>query len=123
MRRLAAVLVTLLALAAGRAEAATVPVSTYCSPSGDLCFGIFRKNGAVHLDLTTVERYFGRYTLCVAPPAGARTCRSFPIRRARAGWASSVRWYRNFPRRGPGRYVVTWKLAAPLGPSRSFRLG
>ncbi len=113
-----------IALAAGAqaAPAASKPLSSYCSSTGDLCFGVIRKNGAIHLDLTTVARYFDRYRLCVRPPDGSQTCRSLPIQRRGAIYASSVRWYRNYPNSGPGKYVVTWKLAAPLGPSLTFRL-
>ena len=111
-----------LALPAGSA-AARVPVKTYCSPSGDVCFGIFRKSGAISLELTAAARYFERYTLCVQPPRGAVTCRRFPFRRSGRFFASSVRWHTSFPGRGEGTYRVTWRLQKPLGPTLSFKLG
>lgn len=107
---------------AGSAVATTKPVGSYCSPSGDLCFGVARKNGAVSLDLTTFAQYFTRYTLCVKPPDRASTCRSFPIRNKGRFYKSSVLWHRNYPNRGPGRYRVTWKFQQPLGPTLSFML-
>ena len=118
---LLATVVAALALPAGSA-AAPVPVKTYCSASGDVCFGIFRKGGAIFLDLTTAARYFERYTLCVRPPRGAVTCRTFRIRRSGVLFASSVRWHTSFPARGAGTYRVTWRLQAPLGPSLAFTL-
>jgi len=123
-RRLALTLVAAGALAfpAGPA-AARVPVKTYCSPSGDVCFGIFRKSGAISLDLTTAARYFERYTLCVRPPRGVVACRRFAMRRSGGVFASSVRWHTSFPARGAGTYRVTWRLGAALGPSLTFKLG
>jgi hypothetical protein len=124
MRRaaLAAAIVVVLA-AASAGSGATTPIATYCSPTGDVCFGALRKSGAVYLDLMIAARYFARYRLCVDPPRGAPTCRSFPVRRRGAAYASSILWHRNYPNRGPGRYDVTWRLQQPLGPPRSFRLG
>ncbi len=116
-----AAVVAALALPAGSA-AAPVPVKTYCSQSGDVCFGIFRKSGAIFLDLTTAAKYFERYTLCVRPPRGAVACRGFPLRRSGQVFASSVRWHTSFPGRGPGIYRVTWRLQEPLGPSLAFTL-
>lgn len=97
-------------------------LAAYCSPSGDVCYGIFRKQGAIFLDLTTAARYFGRYSLCVRPPRGAMTCRRFAIRARGRLFGSSIRWHTGFPARGPGRYRVTWGLQTPLGPSLAFRL-
>jgi len=117
-----AAVVAALAVPAG-SVAAPVPVKTYCSQSGDVCFGIFRKSGAIFLDLTTAAKYFERYTLCVRPPRGSTTCRGFPIRRSGQVFASSIRWHASFPGRGSGTYRVTWRLQAPLGPSLNFKLG
>lgn len=95
----------------------------YCSASGDLCFGIRGRGVTVVLTITTVERYFARYRLCVRPPRGATTCKSFPIRRSGRTYGSTVRWRAHFPNRGPGRYRVTWRLGANrLGPTLAFRL-
>ena len=108
---------------AGASAAAPARIAAYCSPSGDLCFGIMNRSGAVHLEIDTVARYFSRYRLCVRAPSGLTTCRSFPLRPRGALWGSSVRWYRNFPNGGPGVYRVTWKLGSnPLGPTLRFRL-
>lgn len=99
------------------------PIATYCSPTGDLCFGVFDRSGAVSLELTTFARYFARYHLCVTPPRGTATCKSFPVRESGRLYASRVRWHRNFPARGPGQYRVAWKLGgALLGPRLGFRL-
>lgn len=98
-------------------------IASYCSPTGDLCFGVVDRSGAVSLELTTFARYFARYHLCVTPPRGSVTCKSFPVRESGRLYASRVRWYRNFPARGPGEYRVVWKLrGTPLGPRLAFRL-
>jgi hypothetical protein len=95
--------------------------SSYCSPSGDLCYGVVRRRGAIVLRIDTIERYFARYTLCVRPPRGRNVCGSFPIFRNGPIWTSAVRWQRQFPNAGRGRYRVTWRLGgSPLGPSLAF---
>ena len=79
--------------AAGPAAAPTKTIASFCSSSGDVCYGIFNASGKVTLRITTAARYFGRYTLCVRllPPladaAHARRCGSYPVfvRAARPG--------------------------------------
>jgi len=106
-----------------RREAEARPIKAYCSPSGDLCFGIFDRSGAVYLEIDTFARYFARYRLCVRGPSANEICRSYPVRRRGQFWVSSVQWYRNFPREGAGEYRVTWKRAASrLGPTLRFTL-
>jgi hypothetical protein len=97
------------------------PLKTYCSQTGDICYGVFRRGSAVFFDLTTAARYFERYTLCVRPPRGGATCRAFRISRSGQLFASSVRWRTTFPDRGAGTYRVTWRLQDPLGPTLAFR--
>jgi hypothetical protein len=93
----------------------------YCSPSGDLCYGIFNDSGTIRFQLTLVERYFTRYRICVRPPTGATTCRSFPVKKTGATYGGAVRWQRNFPARGPGVYRVRWRLGTQaLGPALTF---
>jgi hypothetical protein len=110
--------------AAGRtAGAEPRRIASYCSETGDLCFGVLDRSGAVSLEIDTFARYFDRYFLCVRPPRGSTTCKSFSIRKVGRLYTSKVRWYGNFPARGAGTYVVTWKLRAhALGPALKFRL-
>ena len=120
---MAAVLLLALVWSLGPAAPAPRTVASYCSPTGDVCYGAIDRSGAVYLELTTFAKYFGRYRLCVRPASRGETCRSFPVRRRGQQWGSSVRWYRNFPAAGPGVYRVTWKLGTrPLGPALRFRL-
>lgn len=115
-------LLVVLAVSAPASQAEPTPVETYCSRTGDLCYGVLRKDGAIVFDLRIAAKYFDRYRVCVKPPDVEATCRSFPVRRRGSIYGSTVRWYRNFPSRGPGRYVVTWRLQRPLGPPRAFVL-
>jgi hypothetical protein len=60
------VLLALLSIALAAAAAApAVPrekkIASYCSSSGDVCYGIFNRSGKVYLRITTAARYFGRY--------------------------------------------------------------
>jgi hypothetical protein len=121
------VIAVLLAAAVGLGPAAT---TAYCSPSGDLCYGIFGRRHRVYLRITTAAHYFNRYTLCVrllpAAAGGAEhalRCGSFPLFRGGGGtWVSTINYARQYPITQPGRYRVTWKAGPPLGPSLTFRL-
>ena len=98
------------------------PGASYCSPSGDLCYGIARRGDTVVLRIDTIERYFTRYALCVRSPRGRNVCGSFPVFRSGRTWSSKVRWQRQFPDAGRGRYTVSWRLGGrPLGPTLAFR--
>ena len=137
---------------AGQAEPAVdKTIASYCSSSGDICYGVFARRGRVVLQITTAARYFNRYTLCVTLlPHGrsaenARRCGAFPLFRQRGStWASSVDYARQFvgPAEHPlvphsGRYSASWRqvcsgctakarrhsgAGSPLGPSLSLRL-
>jgi hypothetical protein len=118
----------LLVIAAGLAIAAPVSaapsgrIASHCSASGDVCYGIFDDRGVIRFQLTLAAKYFGRYRICVRPPRGPTTCRSFPVKRVGSQFGGAVRWERNFPSRGAGRYRVTWKQGArALGPLLIFR--
>jgi hypothetical protein len=112
------------------AKGAEKTIATHCSPSGDVCYGIFNRSGKAYLRITTAARYFKRYTLCVQLlPAGggaehALRCGSFPVlRRDGSTWGSSVNYARQYPVTLRGRYRVTWKLSGgPLGPALYFRV-
>jgi hypothetical protein len=106
-------------------------IASYCSPSGDVCYGAFNRAGKVYLRITTAAHYFARYRLCVRllPANGggaehALRCGSFPIFRAGGGtWGSSVNYARQYPITQAGRYRVTWGQGTTrLGPPLFFRL-
>lgn len=116
--------------AAGSPASGPKTIASYCSPSGDLCYGILNRSGKVSLELTTAALYFKRYVLCVrrlpprSTPEYAQRCGSFPVfRQGGPTWGSRVNYARQYPLKFAGRYRVTWKLAGrPLGPSLQFRL-
>jgi hypothetical protein len=113
---LAAVGVTLV-FAAGAQSAYR---NRYCSPTGDYCTSATPSGGVVKLRLATFS-FSGRYRLCVKPSTGARTCKTFPLRRRSGQWVSEVAWYRQFPNRGTGIYTVTWFYGGQrLGPPLMF---
>ena len=116
---------------ASDARAGDKRIASYCSASGDVCYGVFARSGKVFLRITTAARYFKRYTLCVrllpANGGGAEhllRCGSFPIfRQSASTWGSSVNYARQYPVTTRGRYRVVWKLpSGPLGPALFFRL-
>lgn len=123
-------IIVLLALVAGLAVAPLASsanesrIASYCSQSGDVCYGIFKDRvGLVRFQLTTAAKYFSRYRICVRPLGTSATCKSFRVKKVGANWGGKVIWQRNYPMRGPRKYQVTWKLGARrLGPSLSFTL-
>jgi hypothetical protein len=115
--------VLVVALAALLVAAPAKPLATYCSSSGDVCYGAFKRSGVVRLQITTAARYFPRYTLCVTRPTGARRCGSFPIFRGAAGTSYGSVKLSTFGATGPGVYRATWRIGSgPLGPTLRFRL-
>jgi hypothetical protein len=104
-------------------------IASYCSTSGDVCYGVFNRRGKVFLRITTAAHYFNRYTLCVrllggSGAEGVQRCGPFPIiRQGGSTWGSTVNYARQYPVRSRGRYRVVWMLASgPLGPALYFRL-
>ena len=95
---------------------------SYCSPSGDVCYGIAHAGGAYSLKLTLAAKYFSRYGIFVRRLGKAKTCRVFPVRKTGANWGGKAYWSQYFPR-VPGRYRVTWlQGASRLGPPLDFTL-
>jgi hypothetical protein len=126
--RLGAALVASLALlSAASASAAYKPgryIARYCSQTGDLCYGIlgFKSNDRIVFQITTMERYFASYRICVRAPTRSLKCRNFPINRQTPFYGSLVYWRRNFGDHGPGVYRVTWsQRGTRLGPTLRFR--
>jgi hypothetical protein len=108
--RLLALPVLILVLTTATSSAAASPatrsktIASYCSSSGDVCYGIFNRSGKVYLRITTAARYFKRYKLCVRllPPGSdgshAQRCGSFPVfRQGGSTWGSSVNYARQYP--------------------------
>lgn len=118
------------AAAPNRPASTSRTVASYCSPSGDVCFGVFSRSRKIYLQITTAARYFSRYNLCVRllPPGNgaehALRCGSFPVfRQGGSTWGSTVNYARQYPITNPGRYRVRWRQgSAPLGPPLYFRL-
>jgi hypothetical protein len=124
-RRYAAVIAALsvcLLLAAPPASAKIRTLDSYCSPSGDYCTAVQRRDGRVNLLIRTFS-FRGRYRLCVRPPGGRRECRSFKLVATRHGiFASRIDLSRNFSLRARGRYAVSWRKGrTKLGPTLHFR--
>jgi hypothetical protein len=70
-----------LAFATPASSADQARVASYCSESGDLCYGITKDPaGTIRFQLTTAAKYFSRYRLCVRPMGMAAKCKSFPVK-------------------------------------------
>ena len=120
---LLALAAALVAVAPGTAGEQT-RVKSYCSASGDVCYGIFKSGGTYRFKLTLAAKYFARYRICVTPLGEKATCKSFPVKNTGgAQWGGTVVWQRNFPVRGPRGYRVSWRQGTRrLGPALTFYL-
>lgn len=118
---LAAIAAASLALPAG-ASPSEQALPKYCSKSGDLCYGIFRKAGVVSFRLTLAAKYFPRYRLCVRKLGKARVCKTFLVRKTGSQWGGNVNFAKNFPH-ARGTYRVTWWQVSMnrLGPALTFK--
>jgi hypothetical protein len=122
--RCAAVLVSLAALALAAPALADARNTSYCSQSGDLCYGKARGVRPLALQITLFAKYFTRYSLCVQRPGRKRICRSFRIRPRGQLFGSRIRWRRYFPHQGHGGYRARWRQSGsgnPLGPIIHFQ--
>jgi hypothetical protein len=121
---------TTAAAASNRPASSSRTIASYCSPSGDVCFGVFNRRQKIYLRISTAAHYFGRYNLCVrllppsSAPAHALRCGSFPVfRQGGSTWGSTVNYARQYPVKVSGRYRVTWGQGGTrLGPPLYFRL-
>jgi hypothetical protein len=120
LRRLSVVIV--IGLAAFAVAGSAGAASNYCSPTGDYCTSTQRLDGAVFLRLATFS-FSGTLRICVTDSKAKRVCRAFQLRKRGAMWRVAVRWHRNYPNTGPGRYRVAFFLGATrLGPVLDFRI-
>jgi len=119
----------LLALVVGLLAVVSAPaanqtrVKSYCSRTGDVCYGIFKSGSVYSFRLTLAAKYFQRYRICVRPLGEQAKCKSFPVKKTGPAWGGTVIWQRNYPVRGPRGYRVTWRQGATrLGPPLTFYL-
>jgi hypothetical protein len=83
-----------------------------CSRSGDVCQSTAKVDGIRKLRVALVGKYFQRYKLCVIPPEGSKTCKTFRIKKQGSFYGDTVRWSTNFPNEGRGAYTVVWKMTS-----------
>lgn len=99
-------------------------VESYCSPSGDFCQYIMRKDNRIKFEMRQFPLR-GKYRLCVKPPGRGFTCKSFRWRRSGPIFKSVIDFNRQFPSKRKGRYRVQWRTSDgfKLGKTLSFRKG
>ena len=121
-RSVVVVLITLIVIA--MLPNAVAGRSTFCSPSGDVCYGAFGKGANVKLRISLFAHYFTTYRLCVTAPDRKTDCRHFRVLPAGHGtYASTVSWANHFPFRGAGLYHARWGWGSGLGRRIDFREG
>ncbi len=122
-RSLLLALIAALVAVAPSAAADQSRVKSYCSTTGDVCYGIFKTGSVYSFRLTLAAKYFPRYRVCVLPLGQQAMCKSFRVKKTGAAWGGTVVWQRNYPVRGPRGYRVTWRQGATrLGPPLTFYL-
>lgn len=91
----------------------------YCSPSGDYCTAITKRDGRIKLKIRTFS--FSTYLVCVTGPRGTDCLQATAERERCDVRKDRIDLKRRFPQ-GPGKYRVRWKVAgAFLGPALSVR--
>ena len=111
MRRIVVVVASAaLVVAASPSARADHKPNTYCSESGDICQSTAKIDGVRKLTVALAAKYFNRYRLCVIPPEGSKTCKTFRIEKQGPIYGDSVRWKKQFPDEGKGAYTVIWKM-------------
>ena len=97
-------------------------LDAYCSPTGDVCFGVNARPSGIKLEISTPS-FSGQYTLCVRGPQRKR-CRDFTLESQDGAYFDRVDWARKFGDQGAGRYKAVWKLGVSrLGEALHFRVG
>ena len=97
-------------------------LDAYCSPSGDYCTLILKKDRRIVFTVRAFADYFGTVTTCVTKET--RVCRSRSPREGDNGiYRWSIRWQSNYPREGAGIYTVRWLAESGdrIGPALHFR--
>ena len=100
-RNLLLALIAVLVAVAPSAATDQTRVKSYCSTTGDVCYGIFKTGDVYSFRLTLAAKYFRRYRICVRPLGEQAKCKSFPVKKTGASWGGTVFWQRNYPVRGP----------------------
>jgi hypothetical protein len=95
--------------------------SSYCSASGDVCYGL-SSGSDPKISLGLAARYFDVARICVSPPSGRRSCGNFAVKKYGSIYGVRIRWSSKFPNKGAGTYKVKFYNGADsLGPAVSFK--
>src|SRR4051812_1891566 len=94
----------------------------YCSPSGDVCYGVVQGSSPIKLRLVLQAKYFNRYKLCVRGPNNIRECKRFKIRKRKDGtFGSTVNVAKHFNFQGKGTYRARYSQGGhSLGPAITY---
>lgn len=93
--------------------------SSYCSPSGDYCYGLQK---AGRLTVLRIDSFvdLGRVKVCLTSRNKPRACTRFGLRRERGG--VYTRRLRVHFKSWRGRYQAAWRtLSGPLGSRLTLR--
>ena len=77
-RNLLLALIAALVAVAPSAATDQTRVKSYCSTTGDVCYGIFKAGSVYSFRLTLAAKYFQRYRICVRPLGAAGEVQELP---------------------------------------------
>lgn len=94
---------------AGRAAGEWQPVASYCSGSGDVCYGIQRRGDQIRLRLDSFVD-FGSVAFCVRKARQSTyVCRTRDlVPGAHSLYTAKIRWNSNYPATGSQKRVVSF---------------
>ena len=105
---------------AGATSASAGVLDSYCSPSGDYCTAVAKRDGRIKLEVRTFS--FQEYLVCVTGPAGTDCLQARADSDGRGLYSDRIDAERRFPQ-GTGRYTARWKVSGSfLGPKLHFRI-
>ena len=97
--------------------------SSYCSKSGDVCYGVVKGSSPIKLRLALAAKYFNEFRICLRGPSGQRDCKTFKVRRLKGGiYGRTVKVAKHFEFLGKsGEYKARFSQNGQrLGPAVTF---
>lgn len=89
-------------------------IASYCSPSGDICYGIREKNDKIQFRLSAFAKYFDTVDFCVKKRHTRNwVCNERDLKRSGPTYLAKIRWQGNYPTGGDAKRVVRFMKGSP----------
>jgi hypothetical protein len=102
--------------------AAAQAKSSYCSSSGDVCYGVVKGSSPIKLQIVLQAKYFSHFRLCIKGPNGRTDCKRFKIKKLSHGqFGKTIRVGKLYPFEGKGTYHASFITGGQtLGPAITY---